>query len=99
MSVTLDLESEIAGGSPQLRIAVLPGSDGEAQPPLLLDLRGIAGRDETLEPIQLLEGVEYRFELSNVSDMGPVSTDRPEVFAPDDYTGRTGRLRPGLYTG
>ena len=65
----------------------------------LVDLRGVAARDEALEPVQLLEGAEYRYEFLGEQTAQAMSTDRPEVLAADDDTGRTGRFRPGLYTG
>jgi predicted component of viral defense system (DUF524 family) len=46
----------------------------------------------------LLEGYEYRYEVIG-SAVGPVSTDRPEIFLADDDGGFAGRLRPGLHTG
>jgi predicted component of viral defense system (DUF524 family) len=91
------LDSGMIGA--QLRIAILPGGAGTATPPLLVDLRGVPGRDETLEPVQLLEGAEYRYEFLSSPSSEPLYTDTPEVFTPDDETGRTGRLRSGLYTG
>ncbi len=86
-------------GRIRLRVALLPNVDAEESIPRLLDLRGVTDRDETLEPIQLLEGAEYRYEFVGQQIPGYILTDRPEVFAPDDETGCTGRLRPGLYTG
>lgn len=49
-------------------------------------------------PPQLLEGSEYHYELISPVP-GPYNTDRPELFARDDATGRTGRIITGLFTG
>lgn len=46
----------------------------------------------------LTEGSEYRFSIA-IPGGEPVSTDRPELFVPDDRNGRTGRLRTGMYVG
>jgi predicted component of viral defense system (DUF524 family) len=87
------------GDRPQgtLTIQVLPNTRPIPQG-LLLDLRKDPNRDESLAAIQLLEGTEYRYEFG-VVDPRAIVTDRPELFEPDDRTGRAGRLRPGLSTG
>jgi predicted component of viral defense system (DUF524 family) len=53
--------------------------------------------EHELEPVQLLEASEYRYRV-NVSAESIVIEPR-EVIYPDDRSGRTGRLRTGLYTG
>lgn len=78
---------------------LLPAAAENQLPPLLLDLRDTVDRDETLEAVQLLEGAEYRYRIGMESDGGQVVTDRPEIFQPDDATGRTGRLRPQMHVG
>jgi predicted component of viral defense system (DUF524 family) len=97
--VLLELPKRGAVSELRLRVALLPNRGPREETDRLLDLRGVTDRDETLHPVQLLEGAEYRYEFLGVPVGADISTDRPEVFAPDDYTGRTGRLRPGLYTG
>jgi predicted component of viral defense system (DUF524 family) len=82
-----------------IRIALLPRDKGERIPAPLLDVRGDAERDPALEPVQLLEGLEYGYRFSLYTHDGAISTDRPEVFIADDEDGRAGRLRTGLYTG
>lgn len=51
-----------------------------------------------LEAVQLIEGQEYRYDF-DIPDATHIDTDRPELFLPDDATGRSGRLRTGLRTG
>ena len=97
--VVLDVANQEDGTEVRLRVALLPTVDAEEPIARLLDLRGVAARDEALEPVQLLEGAEYRYEFLGKLVARGMSTDRPEVLEPDDDTGRTGRLRPGLYTG
>ncbi len=47
----------------QLWITLLPGTSVDPVIPPILDLRRVPERDETLEPVQLLESVEYRYGL------------------------------------
>jgi len=56
---------------------------------------------EGLETIQLIEGGEYRYSLTLLGALeGKVVALEPrEVIFPDDRTGLSGRIRPGLYTG
>jgi uncharacterized protein len=82
----------------QFRITLLPGGEMD-YPSLLLDLREVADREENLEPVQLLEGAEYRYEIIGDPSGQSFQVDPSEVFAPDDPSGRSGRLRPGLNTG
>lgn len=79
-----------------LTIQLLPNTPNEAS--ALLDLRRQVDRDTALPAIQLLEGMEYRFSITG-SDPGHYTTDRAEIFLPDDRTGKTGRIRTGLATG
>jgi len=82
-----------------IRIALLPRDKRDQSPSPLIDLRGDLERDPVLEPVQLLEGMEYRYLFSLSDHNGPISTDRPEIFIADDESGQAGRLRAGLYTG
>lgn len=84
------------GGSALLRVSLLPRAQGG-----LWDERHNPDRDPTLEPVQLLEGAEYRyaFLLTNPPPGAVITTDRPELFEPDTADGLTGRLRPRLHTG
>lgn len=82
-----------------LRVSLLPRSTQEGA---LLDLRDKPDRDRTVEPVQLIEGAEYRYEfiLPDAPAEAVLTTDRDrEIFEPDTADGRTGRLRPRLYTG
>ena len=49
--VTVDLDCPQGVAQVRLRIALLPSTDDEKALPSLLDLRGIADRDETLEEL------------------------------------------------
>ena len=100
----MPLESvEIALANPSgrlegtLTIQLLPNARQTAQG-LLVDLRNDPNRDMGLAAIQLMESAEYRYQFDLISS-GVVTTDRPELFEPDDRSGRSGRLRPGLSTG
>src|SRR5688500_104518 len=97
-SVELAILPAAGSRSAALRIQLLPTARRSSGPPPLLDLRNAPEQDITVQPIQLLEGLEYRYEFA-VQGAARVSTNRPEVFEPDDESGCTGRLRPGLYTG
>jgi predicted component of viral defense system (DUF524 family) len=83
-----------------LWVRLLPGRSAAGDPRPLLDLRHDSGRDRSLEPVQLLENVEYRFEFVFPGLEGrKVTTDRPEVFQWLEGNGAKGLLRPGLRTG
>jgi len=63
-------------------------------------MTGDPSLNPALAPVQLLEGAEYRYAFELVLDPdGPVVLEPREVFSPDSSDWRTGRLRPGLYTG
>lgn len=80
-------------------LVLLPRSKGQSAAPLLLDESSVFERDPTLAPVQVLEGEEYRYEVTLPSVVKTVETDRPELFEADTADGKVGRLRPGLYTG
>ncbi len=82
-----------------LQICLLPKETRPGSTAPLLDLRGDPHADPALEPVQLLEGTEYRYAFHLGRSEVRIDTDKPEVFAPDSEDGLTGRLRPGLYTG
>jgi len=81
-----------------VRLLLLPEARDDTVPPLLIELRE-RERDDTCAPVQLLEGAEYRFEFEYTGKAKMISTDKREVFQSDSYSGRTGRVRPGLYVG
>jgi predicted component of viral defense system (DUF524 family) len=81
-----------------LRISVLPGREASRGLPALLDKSHSLEEEPGVSPVQLLEGLEYRYSLEGLSDR-KLSSDRPEVVEPDDSTGRTGRIKSALYTG
>ncbi|MDP2342289.1 MAG: DUF2357 domain-containing protein [Deltaproteobacteria bacterium] len=66
-------------------------------PDALRDFRNTP-TDDGIEPVQLVEGCEYRFELKKC--VAKKVRWRPsELFDADDDTGRAGRLRTKLSTG
>lgn len=81
-------------------IALLPGGETPHFPPPLVDDSSDVDAGKDAPPIKLLEGYEYRYEFVIPGSEGvTVATDRPEVFQADSTSGRTGRVRPSLYTG
>jgi predicted component of viral defense system (DUF524 family) len=80
-----------------LLIQLLPNVDPDSEPPPLL-VRDAADPDDGLEAVQLLEGHEYRYVVQDVA-REPILLEPSEVFAQDDASGKTGRLRPRLATG
>ncbi len=81
-----------------VRLSLLPDARDDTVPPLLTELHQ-SDQDDPCAPVQLLEGTEYRFEFEHIDKAKVISTDKREVFQPDSYSGRTGRVRPGLYVG
>lgn len=76
-------------------VVSVPPSSRENVRPKLVDLR--YSDEHELEPVQLLEAAEYRYCVNVTADI--VTMEPREVIYPDDQSGRTGRLRTGLYTG
>ena len=64
----------------------------------ILDFRNDPDRHKSLEPVQIIEGGEYRYQI-DIPAQGSINVDRQELFAPDDQTGKSGRLKPGLHVG
>lgn len=89
----LDREGRARGS---IVVSCLPRQAAEAT---LLDSRG-SDDAGPLEPVQLLEAVDYLFHIQ-LSDPQPtsLSTDKPDIFDADTVSGRTGRLRTRLHTG
>lgn len=96
-SVEIALSNRVGQSQGKLTIQLLPSARPTAQD-LLVDLRADPNRDQSVAAIQLLEGAEYRYQFEIIRT-GALTTDRPELFEPDDLSGRAGRLRPGLSTG
>ena len=63
---------------------------------MLIDRRGDPELDGATG-VQLLEDIEYRYEINGVS--GELQLDPDEVFDPDHESKLTGRMRPGRRTG
>src|SRR5687768_9933982 len=81
----------------RLLIAVLPKAEAGTPAPLL-DLRRMPDRDDSLEPVQLLEGIEYVYDFEVEGDP-TIEVDRSELFDRETVNGRRGRLRPGQTVG
>jgi predicted component of viral defense system (DUF524 family) len=96
-SATIGLRSADGKDLGTLSISVLPTS--RSNPGALLDLRSEPDLDPAVEPIQLLEGLEYRFVFDLLGPRKMVTTDHPEIFTADESTGKTGRIRPGTHVG
>lgn len=80
-----------------LHIFCLPGVRGSSAA-TLWDNRSDMERDNFTEPIQLIEGAEYRFSVE-IAEHEAITTDKPEIVMADDAYGKSGRLRPGLHVG
>jgi hypothetical protein len=77
-------------------ISVLPSLRKVGDSHVLMDLRGTPV-DDGLEPIRLLEGCEYVYEIDGGG--GDVTIDIPDLFVADSPNGRRGRLRTKQSTG
>jgi predicted component of viral defense system (DUF524 family) len=85
----------------QLHISLLPTtvrSESVHSAPLL-ELSAEEGHDAASERVQLLEGQEYKYAVELTPPASSLVTDKEEIVYPDDKTGVSGRLRPGLHTG
>jgi uncharacterized protein len=98
-AVVVDLTSRGQDPLGSLRITLLPNAASDQSPPALVDLRGLRNDDTSQEPVQLLESAEYRYQFILKEGSARITTDRPEIFQPDDELGYAGRLRPGLHVG
>lgn len=96
-SVSLPLISPAGQPVAEILIALLPGKTA-TKPCPLIRLSTAEAHEEVIPEVQLLEGAEYRFVLSGVRETGTWLEPR-EVFQADTEDGRTGRVRPGLFTG
>lgn len=96
-SVELPLTDSEGRERGALRIRLLP--DASARPAALLDQRSNPTRDGLLEPVQLLEDREYRYELRLMSQQRSVQGDPAELLVRDSDDGLSGSLRPGSHTG
>lgn len=81
-----------------LQISTLPKSK-DAIAPVLLDHRSLVQDEPELDPVQLLEGAEYRYEFTLHKSVAHVRTDRRELFDAETDDGLKGRLRPGQIVG
>jgi predicted component of viral defense system (DUF524 family) len=83
----------------RLYIAILPRR--EASPsPMLWSSGSMVSSTESVETVELLEGMEYRYFWEDVrAEISSLIADPEEIFQPDTVEGKSGRLRPGLATG
>lgn len=94
-SVAVPIETPEGAVAGHLHLSLLPSRQTAAG---LFDFRADPDRETSVEPIQLVEGFEYRYRIQ-ASPYSTFSTDRPEIFEGDDSTGAAGRVRPGQFTG
>lgn len=92
--VELAVRNEVGVQVGMLSIHLPPSSRSPSSLPELATDDGTNG----LESVQLIEGGEYRYSLS-IDEKSHVVIEPRELVYPDDRTGKTGRLRPGLYVG
>lgn len=98
-SVQLHITDKAGRVNGTLTISLLPNTKTKDNVWPLLDERDNPDRDPSVEPVQLLEGQEYLYEIEVPEAVGAVTTDQESVFYPDDRKGLRGRLRTNLYTG
>src|SRR5690606_36917443 len=98
-SVQLHFTDKAGRVNGTLTISLLPNTKTKDNVWLLLDGRDSPDRDPSVEPVQLLEGQQYLYEIEVPEAVGAVTTDQESVFYPDDRKGLRGRLRTNLYTG
>lgn len=79
-------------------IRLLPRTSTPTIAPLL-DLSNDPERDTALEPVQLLEDCEYRYEIAATRAGNQFDTDRPDMFSPDSGGEPRGRLRTQSFVG
>jgi hypothetical protein len=70
------------------------------QPELLRVVDPDTATEQGCEPVQLLEGKEYRYVITGLDDFRPITTDVGDIVIPDHPDdGRSGHLRPGQRVG
>jgi len=84
-----------------LSLRLLPSRNEQAPaPPPLLDFQKAPHEAAPLEPVQLVEGEEYIYEIElKTFEEKVITTDKPEILDADSPKGDRGRLRTGNYTG
>lgn len=98
--IRLDLNALDGQPFGYLQISLPANNASTGTPPPLLDLREDATRDLSLEPVQLLEGTEYIFQIGLIPGHTHAITLEPaELFSPDADDWRRGRLRTRQATG
>jgi len=97
VEVELDLEAKSRSVG-RLRIRCLPGKTYWRDLPALVDCRGSSEAPEGQSPVQLLEDVEYRFEVE-LDVAGRLTLEPRDVFDLDSPNDLMGRVKPGRHTG
>lgn len=83
-----------------VNIALLPRFKANNTSDLPLIYLADQAETESMPPVQLLESIEYRYEFIEPTDnVDTIRTDHAEIFQADTQQGRSGRIKPGLYTG
>lgn len=97
--VVVTLRGAHPPGEIQLRISTLPRAS-DAKSPTLWHASDSTSAADLEAAVEVLEGQEYRYEWIGVGSYAdPLNTDPAELFQPDTWDGRAGRLRPRLATG
>jgi predicted component of viral defense system (DUF524 family) len=99
MTQSAELDLVTAEGSPigTIMISCLPDNLQWRDMLTLVDLRATPSQPSASAPVQLLEEVEYRFELGCTEAITAVEPS--ELCSPSDATKRDGRLKVGRSTG
>lgn len=97
-SVSFELKSSDGQQVGELFIEILPNRN-QAGDEFLFDYRDDATYMEALEPVQVVEGGEYRYRAELQQAGASLHLDKQELFAPDDNSGQSGRFKTGLYVG
>jgi predicted component of viral defense system (DUF524 family) len=100
-SAEIDVCDSLGRKTISVNIALLPRSSAGTAPSLPPLLLFEPSTESSVVPsVQLLENVEYRYEfVLQDGDSRSVTTDHTDTFQADTRDGRSGRVRPGLYTG
>ena len=101
MTDTLDAVIELQGTDAPLTLRIFSTTEraqGMPEPIRVVDRPTAA--EEGTEPVQILEGTEYSYEIEGLAASLPITSDVREVLVPDKATdGRRGHLRPGNRVG
>jgi len=90
-----------AVGVRPFKVRINPTSRPSADDPVLLQVVDAdLAAEQGCERVQLLEGREYRYEISGLDEFRPIETDLDDIIVPDHPDdGRSGHLKPGNRVG